>query len=176
MKVSHAKITIRKANEKDANLISILGGVTFYEAYFEQDDAHDLTNYIADSFAVEKIRAEIANPKAEFFIVFRNEKAVGYAKMRWEEKHESVKSEKAVELQRIYVLERVYGTKVGKNLLEYCIEAARNKGFDTIWLGVWEENKRAQKFYKKHGFEQVGTLEFPYGKTVGVNLVFTKEI
>ena len=45
-----------------------------------------------------------------------------------------------------------------------------------LWLGVWEENPRALRFYEKHGFERVGTLEFPYADTVGVNAVMQLEL
>ena len=176
MKTSAENISIRRARAADANLISVLGAVTFYEAYFEQDEPPDLANYIAESFAPEKIRAELDAPTAEFFIIFRDGKAVGYAKLRMGEPHASVAGEKAVELQRIYLIERVFGTGAGEKLLNFCCREARRKGFETIWLGVWEENLRAQKFYAKHGFRQVGTLTFPYGNTYGVNLVLQRDL
>ena len=75
------KIEIRRQSV-DAKLISVLGAVTFYEAYFEQDNPHDLANYIHESFALEKICAEIEDKNEAFFIIYLNEKAVGYAKMR----------------------------------------------------------------------------------------------
>lgn len=170
------KISIHEALTDDAKLISVLGAVTFYEAYFEQDDARDLANYITESFAPEKVRAEIENPNSTFFIVYADEKAVGYAKLRTGEKHENIQNENAVELQRIYVLERVFGKGIGEILLLHCLETARQKGFKTLWLGVWEENIRAQKFYAKHGFTPVGTLSYPYGDTYGINLVLQKDL
>lgn len=165
---------IRQAAKADANLISVLSAVTFYEAYFEQDSANNLANYITETFAPEKMRTEIEDPNSIFFIIFKDEKAVGYAKLRTGEPHESVKNEPAIELQRIYILERVFGAGIGEILLGHSIKIARKKGFKVIWLGVWEENRRAQKFYAKYGFEQVGTLRFPYGKEVGTNLVLQK--
>ena len=169
-------VTIRQALPTDANLISVLGAVTFYEAYFEQDTAHELANYITESFPPERVLAEIESSTNTFFIIYREEKAVGYAKCRTDNRHESIKSERAVELQRIYILERVFGRGIGEILLKYCIETARQKGFETLWLGVWEENKRARRFYEKHGFKQVGTLDFPYGETIGTNLVLQKQL
>ena len=168
------KVTIRQANADDAKLIAVLGAVTFYEAYFEQDDPPDLANYILDSFEPNKIRAEIENPNSTFFIIFLEESAVGYAKMREASKADCIKSENSVELQRIYIVERVFGKGIGEILLKHCLETAKQKGFETLWLGVWEENKRAQKFYEKHGFQRVGTLTFPYGDIVGINFVMEK--
>jgi diamine N-acetyltransferase len=168
------KIEIRRADAADAELVSVLGAVTFYEAYFEQDDPPDLANYIHESFALTKIRAEIEDKHAEFFIIFLDKHAVGYAKLRTDSKAEGVKNERAIELQRIYVVERVFGRGVGARLLKHCLEAARERGFETLWLGVWEENRRARKFYEKHGFRRVGTLTFPYGDAVGINFVLEK--
>ena len=169
-----AKIEIRRAIAADAKLISVLAAVTFYEAYFEQDDAHDLANYIHESFESGKICAEIADKNAAFFIIYLNEKAVGYAKMREGSKVDCIKNENSIELQRIYIIERVYGKEIGEQLLKYCLETAKTRGFETLWLGVWEENKRAQKFYAKYGFKRVGELMFPYGESVGINFVLEK--
>ena len=169
-----AKIEIRRARAEDAKLISVLGSVTFYEAYFEQDDPPDLANYIYESFNLEKVLSEIGDENAAFFIIHQNHHAVGYAKLREDSEVYCVDSETAVELQRIYLVERFFGTGVGEIFLKHCLEFAKSKGFKTLWLGVWEENRRAIKFYEKHGFRQVGTITFPYGETVGTNWVMEK--
>jgi ribosomal protein S18 acetylase RimI-like enzyme len=168
------KIQIRRASVTDAKLVSVLGTVTFYEAYFEQDDPSDIADYLYDSFNLDKIREELASPHAEFFIVYLNDYAVGYAKFRFDSRLDCVESENAVELQRIYLVERVFGKGVGEPLLEFCLESAREKGFESVWLGVWEQNPRAIRFYEKHGFVKVGTITFPYGETVGTNWVMEK--
>jgi ribosomal protein S18 acetylase RimI-like enzyme len=176
MNDSADKIEIRRAAATDAKLVSLLGAVTFYEAYFEQDDPRDLANYIHDSFAPTKILAEIGDETAVFFIVYLNKHAVGYAKMRENTKLDCIETENSVELQRIYLVERVFGRGIGEILLKHCLETARQKGFETLWLGVWEENKRALRFYEKHGFKAVGRITSPYGETVGTNLVMEKDL
>jgi ribosomal protein S18 acetylase RimI-like enzyme len=174
MKIAAANLKIRQASEADAALVSVLGTVSFYEAYYEQDDPHDLASYIRESFEIEKIRAELADPRTTFLIIFRAEKAVGYAILREGSKIDCIKSENSIELQRIYTIERVYGTGAGECLLKHCLATARQRGFATLWLGVWEENLRAQKFYAKYGFTRVGELAFPYAGTVGTNFVLEK--
>lgn len=168
------EITIRRADAADTLLAASLATVTFYEAYFEQDDPHDLANYLTESFSPETIRAEIADRNHHFFLIFRRGKAVGYAKLRDGEPHSSIDSQNAIELHRIYLVERVWGTGLGEKLLDHCLRAAREAGKDTLWLGVWERNERGLAFYRKHGFERVGTLEFPYADSVGINAVMRK--
>ena len=166
-----SEITVRRATPEDANLIASIATVSFYEAYFEQDDSHDLANYLVENFSPDVIAAELATPEFSFLIALRDGKAVGYAKLRDGEPHESVTSRNAVELQRFYLIERVWGTGVGDVLLDRCIEESRELGKDVLWLGVWEENRRGLSFYDRHGFERVGTLTFPYGDSVGINAV-----
>jgi ribosomal protein S18 acetylase RimI-like enzyme len=159
----------------DAELISVLGGVTFYEAYYEQDTPEDMARYIVDSFNPEVIAAEIDDPAVEFYIPLLNEKAVGYAKLITGTTAEGI-GVGGIELKRIYILERIWGTGVGEQLLNFCLEKANERGFKFIWLGVWEENPRALKFYSKHGFSQVGTVTFPYGDSIGLNKVMLRVV
>ena len=170
------EVSIRKATEVDVPLLSVLATVTFYEAYFEQDDPHDLSNYLTENFSQEVIAEAVDSPDLTFLIAFRGEQAVGYARLRDGDPHESVANKNAVELQRIYLVERQWGKGVGEILLERCIAEAKRMGKEVMWLGVWEENRRGLSFYAKHGFARVGTLTFPYGDSVGINAVMQIEI
>ncbi len=169
-------LSIRQADVSDTIIISALGVTTFYEAYFEQDEANDLANYVLENFSPAQIETELNDTDSTFFIAELNDKAVGYAKLRENSTIDCLKNENAVELHRIYILERAKGKGVGGRLLNRCFEMAQSKGYKTIWLGVWEQNSTALKFYKKLGFVKVGELEFPYGKTVGTNYVLKIEL
>ncbi|MEO5859063.1 MAG: GNAT family N-acetyltransferase [Pyrinomonadaceae bacterium] len=166
-----SEITVRRATPEDTNLLASLATVSFYEAYFEQDESHDLANYLVENFGPSVIAAELSSSVSIYLIACRRGKAVGYAKLRDAEVHESVRSRNAIELQRCYLIERVWGTGLGDILLEQCFAEARVLGKEVLWLGVWEENHRGQSFYRRHGFERVGTLTFPYGNSVGINAV-----
>jgi len=166
-----SEITVRRATPEDANLLASLATVSFYEAYFEQDDSHDLANYLVENFSPDVISAELDIREFVYLIAFRGDKAVGYAKLRDGEVHESVTSKNAIELQRCYLIERVWGTGIGDVLLDSCFQEARSIGKEVLWLGVWEENWRGRSFYDRHGFERVGTLTFPHGDSVGINAV-----
>lgn len=167
---------IRVAAHGDAELLSVLATTCFYEAYFEQDAPHNLAFYIKESFAAERIAAEMALAVVTYFLIFRNDRAVGFAKMRTDTSFEGIGKEPAIELQRIYIVERVYGTGAGELLLAHCENFARDTGFESIWLGVWEENLRARRFYAKHGYSRIGEVQFPYGDVVGTNHVLIKSL
>jgi len=173
---ANENISIRHSIPADARLISVLATTTFYEAYCEQDESDNLAGYISQSFDVHKIESELADPSVIFLLIYRSNKAVGYAKLDKESTLDCIAGPAPIELKRIYILERVYGKGFGARLLEYCIDLAKNLGFETIWLQVWEENPRAQRFYQKYGFKQCGKIDIPYGEVTGTNLVLQKSL
>lgn len=174
MALSSDNFHIKQAVASDARLISALASTTFYEAYFEQDESKDLAEYIYESFNPDAVTAELNDPKADFYILSIDNVAAGYAKLLSDSSHPSLISVNPIELKRIYIVERCWGKGWGEVLLNHCLGLAKDKGFDSLWLGVWEQNERGRHFYEKHGFLQTGTLEFPYGDTVGINNVLEK--
>lgn len=72
-------------------------------------------------------------------------------------------NDKALEIERIYVLKEFQGIRVGKILFDKAIEVAKKKNSDYVWLGVWEENPKAIHFYKKNGFLEFDKHIFKLG-------------
>lgn len=171
-----ARIEIKEAGADDAQLISVLATATFYEAYFEQDESRNLANYIREAFDLEVIRTDLTDPDATFYIVYLDTKACGFAKLVKNSTADGVTTRNTIELKRIYILERVLGKGVGSILLNHCLDESRRQGFETLWLGVWDENLKAQRFYDRHGFKQVGSVSMPYGAVVGTNFVMEKKL
>ncbi len=62
------------------------------------------------------------------------------------------------EIFALYVLSEYYGTGVGAALLEAGLE--RLRGYPQVCLWVLKENRRAIRFYEKHGFVPDGTETF----------------
>jgi ribosomal protein S18 acetylase RimI-like enzyme len=170
------KIEIRQAAAGDVRLLSVLASTTFYEAYFEQDDPHNLSDYISESFNIKNLSNELTGQELTFFIAFISGAAVGYAKLDAASRDPSIITRRTIELKRLYTLERIWGKGVGEALLRHCEQFAIETGCESIWLGVWQQNERGQRFYRKQGFEKRGTLEFPYGEAVGINDVMEKTL
>jgi diamine N-acetyltransferase len=169
-------LTIRRATISDVQIISALGITTCYEAYFEVDPSRDLAEYCVNSFSLEQLTSEFEDANSTFLIAELNTKAIGYAKLREGKKIECLRDKNAIEVQRIYILEKAKGKNFGKALMEKCCEIGEEKGYETLWLGVWDKNIAAQKFYEKIGMKNIGTTDFSDGKNEFINLVFAKEI
>jgi diamine N-acetyltransferase len=77
---------------------------------------------------------------------------IGYLKLNYGQAQTELKDSKALEIERIYVLQTYQGKNVGQLLYTKAIEIAKQASVDYVWLGVWEENHRALRFYQKNGF------------------------
>ncbi len=167
---------IRLADENDITILAALGTTTCYEAYFQLDPSSDLADYCARVYSPEQVRVEFDDPNSTYLIAEIDGRAVGFAKLRENNSVECVEPGTSIEIQRIYLLEKVKGSGVGRRLIDRCFEVGRGKGYKTIWLGVWDRNLPAQRFYEKIGMIRAGTTDFSDGKNDFINFVYTASL
>jgi ribosomal protein S18 acetylase RimI-like enzyme len=157
------EVTIRKAIGTDAALLADLGRRTFEQTFAIDNAAENMTTYVTSAFSVAQQSAELADPASTFLIAEVDGVAAGYAKLRGGKSSEAVEGSSPVELVRLYVSQEWLGRGVGEALMRDCVDEARRAGYETIWLGVWERNERAQAFYRKWNFRAVGEHIFQLG-------------
>ena len=160
--MQESNLNIRRARIEDAKLLAELGAQTFVETFKDDNTPEDMATYLVTSFSVEKLTAELTDPLAGFFIVEIDDTASGYAKIH-SGALPGLEGQRSIELVRLYVSRKWIGHGVGQALMQRCIDEARELGFETIWLGVWEHNHRAQAFYRKWNFHEVGEHIFELG-------------
>jgi diamine N-acetyltransferase len=158
-----AKMNIRYGTTDDAKMLSELGTKTFYDTFAKDNTSENIKAYLKKSFSPEVQLSELADPNTIFLIAELDGVPIGYAKLKMNSKDESIKGTNTLELERIYALQEYLGKGIGKELMKASINEARERGFDRIWLGVWEKNQRAIDFYRKWGFKGVGTHVFKLG-------------
>jgi ribosomal protein S18 acetylase RimI-like enzyme len=161
--VQKPDVTLRRANPADASLLAELGARTFSETFSGENAPADMAAYLASSFNLAQQTAELGDPASTFLIAEVGGVATGYAQLHAGEPAEGVEGAKPVELVRLYVSREWLGRGVGEALMRACVNEARRAGYATIWLGVWEENGRAQAFYRKWNFRAVGEHVFQLG-------------
>lgn len=156
-------IDIKKIGPEEILQLQKIGRQTFYETFFESNTEENMKNYLENGFSIDKITSEVNNKNSEFYFAKLDEEVIGYLKLNFGKSQTELKDDKALEIERIYVLKEFHGKKVGQILYEKAIEIAKNKKSDYVWLGVWEENLRAINFYKKNGFVEFDKHIFKLG-------------
>jgi ribosomal protein S18 acetylase RimI-like enzyme len=121
----------------------------------------DLRAYLAKAYGEDIQRAEIADPEVRYRLALRDGALVGYCMMGPLDM--PVDDAEGMELYRIYVAENVKGAGVAAALMDDCIAWAKAKGASALYLSVWEENERAQRFYRRYGFEDFSEWQFMVG-------------
>jgi diamine N-acetyltransferase len=169
-------IQTRRATRHDKTALRVLGIKTFKDTFEEHNTAEDMEQYIATAFSDEQIEKELEEANTVFFLAEDGGRVVGYAKVRESETQQTLQNKYALELHRIYVDKDYLGKRIGNILLEACLEYAKTKGYETVWLGVWEHNPRAIAFYRKHGFEKFGDHVFVLGADEQTDWLLKKDI
>ena len=145
-------IEISKATVSDLETIQNISIQTFVETFASVNTPENIANYIKESFNSEQLKTELNNANSQFYVAYSNAEAVGYLKINFGDAQTESINENALEVQRIYVLQKFHGKNIGQLLLDDVKKIAKGSGVDSVWLGVWEENHRALRFYTKNGF------------------------
>ncbi len=172
------QIQIRQAALDDAKSLTDLSYATFWDAFAHhpKNAPDDLAHYMRQAFSLEQITEELDEPENLFLLAEIDGQSTGYAKLIFDNIEPGITAEKPVELSRLYSHQRFLGKGVGQALMDACFENAKDKGCDVMWLGVWEFNPRAQRFYEKHGFYEVGKHTFQLGSDPQTDLLMQKEL
>jgi ribosomal protein S18 acetylase RimI-like enzyme len=156
-------ITIRPARLEDNERLSILGRETFWDSFAGDNQPQDMVAYLESAFSPSIQAAELAEPLSRFLIAEAGGSAVGYARLMETPAPAFISAQRPIQLARLYVSKGWLGRGVGAALMTACIADARRRQCDGIWLGVWEKNARAIRFYRQWGFSEMGIQPFLLG-------------
>lgn len=156
-------IEIKRVVLNDIDQLQKIGRQTFYETFSEDNTEENMTKYLDERFSFEKLTTELNDKNAEFYFATLDKKVIGYLKLNFGQSQTEIKDDKALEIERIYVLKEFHGKSVGQLLYDKALQIAQQKETDFVWLGVWEENPRAINFYKKNGFVKFDKHIFKLG-------------
>lgn len=156
-------IEIRKATVADLEMLQKLSIQTFTETFAVTNTAENIAKYIDKSFNTEQLTTELKTIESQFYLALSDAVPVGYLKINFGEAQTEIMEENSLEIHRIYVLQAFHGKNVGHLLLDKAKNIGQTNGATLIWLGVWEENQRALRFYTKNGFVVYGKHDFMMG-------------
>jgi diamine N-acetyltransferase len=156
-------IEIKKVTINVIDKLQKISRQTFFETFSADNTEENMRKYLDDSFSIARLTKEHSDKETEFYFATLDNQVIGYLKINFGQAQTDLQDDKAVEIERIYVLKEFHGKGIGKLLYEKAIHIARQKNADYVWLGVWEENHRAISFYKKYGFAEFDKHNFKLG-------------
>lgn len=170
------KIEVRKVSSTDINLLQSISRQTFIETFAAVNTASNMQKYLDDNLSLERLQSEFNNPESEFFFAAGHNKIIGYLKLNFGQAQTELQNPKALEIERIYVLREYQGVGVGQILFDIAFQTAARLRSEFIWLGVWEKNFKALRFYNKFGFKEFDRHLFKLGDDVQTDLLMKYQI
>ena len=153
-------IHFREAKKEDAEELAHFAARTFWEAFRHQNTEPDMLAHQEIMYGPHIQLKEIQDQNIHTIVGIENNQIMAYSQSR---KNPCELDPHAFEIWRFYV----DGSQIGKGLAHQLMEESLRKLTDlkaeTIWLGVWEKNPRAIRFYQKFGFQAFSSHTYMVG-------------
>ncbi|MBS1557760.1 MAG: GNAT family N-acetyltransferase [Bacteroidetes bacterium] len=169
-------IRIRKAKIEEVPAIRELAIEVYTDTFADSNTPENLQAFFRDSYDLEKFKTEFYEPDSVLYIALDNLKIIGFLRLRKSNEVEHHLGTNTIELHRMYIHRDYHGTAVARKLIEQAFEYAKKKNYEWMWLGVWEKNPRAQKFYAKWGFERFSEHIFQMGDDPQTDWLLKKKL
>lgn len=170
------KFDIKVCTEDMIPDLQYLCKTTFVETFSDSNSEENMKKFLDESYSAEKLTAEIANPESITYIVYNGNVPLGFLKMNMGNAQTERCLDNSLEIQRIYILKSAKGQGIGSTFMRLAENFAESKNLKTIWLGVWEHNEPAKKFYKSKGYEKFSQHTFPLGDDLQTDFLLKKEL
>ena len=136
--------------ESELEKLKYLSIKTFEETFSDQNTDDNMNKYLRLNMNSFKLLNDLKNPNIEFYFTYNKTSLIGYLKLNYKDAQtENVLENKAFEIERIYLLKTFQNMGYGKQLFKKIVSIGKLKGYRRLWLGVWEHNLPAIKFYNK---------------------------
>lgn len=161
-------LSVRRTGPADAETVAGVAAATFALACPPSITPERIAAFIAEQLSPARFAEYVAAADRLVLLAEDDGRAVGYAMLiaeppQDEDVRAAIRHRPTVELSKIYVLPEAHGGAVSSLLLAEGLHWAEERGAAGVWLGVNQQNLRAQRFYGKSGFTVVGAKRFRVG-------------
>lgn len=168
--------TIRPITTADLPELQRISRITFKDTFDHCTPPDDMARFLEEAYALDVLEKQLNNPESFFYFIEVAGTPAGYLKLNIGSAQVEAMTQKDLELERLYILPEFQGEGLGKELMNFAHERARELGKERMWLGVWEGNVRAQTLYKSYGFTKFGAHTFPVGNDMQTDFLMIKEL
>lgn len=145
------KIQIIHVTSEELEVLHHISWQTFDETFSEFNSIENMQKFRRDNFSLHQITSEFYEEDSQFYFAKENKLVIGYLKLNFGKAQTELRESTGMEIERIYVLKKYHGKSVGKILFKKAQDIAQALKLDYLWLGVWEKNEKAIRFYEKNG-------------------------
>ena len=165
---------IRRVSLEDLEQLRMISIRSFEETFASSNTEENMQQYLETAFTAQKLGEELNSPGSTFYFISTGNELAGYLKVNQGSSQTELKTASAVEIERIYILQKFQGLKLGQALVDKAMELAKQQNASYIWLGVWEKNIRAIQFYEKNGFVAFDKHFFKLGDDEQIDIMMKK--
>ncbi len=159
-------VKLKQCTVDDLDKLVWISRATYYETFKASNTEADMDLYLETCLSRTVLEKEMANKESTFYLAYVDDTLMGYMKINTGEAQMEKFDQNTIELERIYILKDFQGKHYADVMLQVAIDQGKEMKADFIWLGVWENNFRAIRFYEKKGFVKFGAHDFVMGNDV----------
>jgi ribosomal protein S18 acetylase RimI-like enzyme len=167
-------ITLKKVEPAEVQILLTISREMFFTAFAHLNKPNDMEAYASKAFTIEKLSNELNNAHSYFYFALINDQIAGYLKLNTNEAQTEFQNQEGLEIERIYVDAKFQNQQIGKQLMQFAIDKAIENNCEYIWLGVWDANQNAIRFYERHGFQIFSSHQFMLGNDKQTDLLMKK--
>jgi len=149
---------------------------TFVAAFGTKNTPEDMAEYTAKAFSLSHVQQEFNDPDSHFFFAKRDETPIAYLKLNFNQAQTDLKEAAGMEIERIYVQAGYQGQGIGAQLFDFAWDIAVKRRMTYVWLGVWDQNPGAIRFYEGQGFKAFSQHSFLLGKDLQTDILMRREV
>ncbi|MBL7870299.1 MAG: GNAT family N-acetyltransferase [Cyclobacteriaceae bacterium] len=169
-------IEIREATSHDIPDMREVAISSYADTFGAFNSPENMEAFFKNAYSIKKLEEELLEPQSRLLLAFEGNTQVGFLRLRECDEVIDLLGNNTIELQRLYVLTSAQGKSVGRLLMETAMAYAQQKKYEWIWLGVWEKNFRAQRFYENWGFEKFSEHTFWMGDDPQVDWLLKRKL
>ncbi|NRB53511.1 MAG: GNAT family N-acetyltransferase [Saprospiraceae bacterium] len=169
-------IIITPCQAEEVPLLRQMAESTFVKAFGAQNKPEDMAEYTAKAFSLAQVQREFEHPDSHFYFAKEAEKPIAYLKLNFNQAQTDLQESEGMEIERIYVESTHQGRGIGAALFDFAWGIAIERGMNYVWLGVWDQNPGAIRFYERQGFSAFSQHSFLLGQDLQSDILMRKEV
>ncbi|RZI48248.1 GNAT family N-acetyltransferase [Lactococcus kimchii] len=159
-----SEMILKKVTLKDVQQLQEISIETFSDTFKDANDEANLKEYLKNAYNIEQLKSELSDLESDFYFVYYKKELAGYLKLNVSNAQSEKHDINALEIERIYIKTHFKRLGLGRYLLNYAINQAKELKKTSVWIGVWEKNINALNFYKKMNFVYFSEHIFKLGR------------